>query len=424
MLNQEENMDDLFRRAVGNFPLKEEKGNWDALASALDEDKPLPPVAKKKINYKLLLLLLAFFLSGSALTYFILRPSTGTVDKTISSTPVIKPILDAPKIVPDNNAGVSTVMENNAINTTVEKSNVQQSYLQKEENFSDKNSSLIADNLMANRNQTFTNTNSNQESNQQIQSLEQKNNLPLNTSLNPFLKKDTLQNVSKENEINNVVEESHKYVINDSSLFIKNKAPKNTSFKPSFYFGLLTGIEFSQVKSQGIMGPGFHAGLIAGYQTTPSLSIESGILFTKKQYKSDGEYFKPKPGTMPENMLVKSLESQASFIEIPLNVKYQLPILKNKTFVSAGVSSFIMTNEKNDYRAVIGGQEQAVKSSYNSMKNYIGAEINLSAGFAQPLNSKLNLRIEPFVQIPIKGMGVGVMPVTSMGLHLILTHKK
>lgn len=423
MLNQEENMDDLFRRAVGNFPLKEEKGNWDALAAALDEDKPLPPVAKKKFNYKLLLLLLAFFLSGSALTYFILRPSMGAVDKTISSTPVIKPIQDTHKIVPDNNDDISTVNANNTTNTIVEKSNDQQSFLKQEENIFNKNRSLIADNKMPNSNQTFTNTNSNQESNHQIQTLEQKNNLLLNISLNPFLKKDTLQNVSKENEINNVVENVQTKEINNTKVAV-SKAPKSTSFKPSFYFGLLTGIEFSQVKSQGIMGPGFHAGLVAGYQTTPSLSIESGILFTKKQYKSDGEYFKPKPGTMPENMLVKSLESQASFIEIPLNVKYKLPILKNKTFVSAGVSSFILTNEKNNYRAVIGGQEQSVKSTYSDAKNYIGAEINLSAGFAQPLNSKLNLRIEPFVQIPIKGMGVGVMPVTSMGVHLILTHKK
>ncbi len=417
-------MDDIFRRAVGNFPLKEEKGNWDALAAALDEDKPLPHVAKKKFNYKLLLLLLAFFLSGSALTYFILRPSMGAVDKTISSTPVIKPIQDAQNIVPDNNDDISTVNANNTTNTIVEKSNDQQSFLKQEENIFNKNRSLIADNKMPNSNQTFTNTNSNQPLKQQAQLLPQENNPLTNGSWNLSLKKDTLPNVSKQNEINNMQEEAHKYVINDSSIFIKNKQTKNTSFKPSFYFGLLTGIEFSQVKSQGIMGPGFHAGLVAGYQTTPSLSIESGILFTKKQYKSDGEYFKPKPGTMPENMLVKSLESQASFIEIPLNVKYQLPILKNKTFVSAGVSSFILTNEKNNYRAVIGGQEQSVKSTYSDAKNYIGAEINLSASFAQPLNSKLNLRIEPFVQIPIKGMGVGVMPVTSMGVHLILTHKK
>ncbi|MEO7209358.1 MAG: hypothetical protein ABIY35_00315, partial [Chitinophagaceae bacterium] len=113
MLNQEENMDDLFRRAVGNFPLKEEKGNWDALAAALDEDKPLPPITKKKINYKLLLLLLAFFLSGSVLTYFILKP-TGANDKTkISSTPVIKPIQDVQNIAQDNNAATKTVNANN-----------------------------------------------------------------------------------------------------------------------------------------------------------------------------------------------------------------------------------------------------------------------------------------------------------------------
>ena len=58
------------------------------------------------------------------------------------------------------------------------------------------------------------------------------------------------------------------------------------------------------------------------------------------------------------------------------------------------------------------------------MKNYLGAEVNISAGYQHTLNAHTDIRIEPYLQIPLKGVGVGAMPVMSTGIHIILSHKK
>ncbi len=51
-------------------------------------------------------------------------------------------------------------------------------------------------------------------------------------------------------------------------------------------------------------------------------------------------------------------------------------------------------------------------------KPYLAGALNVSAGYTFRLQKKSDIRIEPYVQIPFKGTGVGSMRVMTTGIHL------
>ena len=66
MQHLDNDMDDLFQRAAENYPLKNEKGDWESIAKRIAvKDNPKEPVAtvKSKKNKKLIVLFLILFIS-------------------------------------------------------------------------------------------------------------------------------------------------------------------------------------------------------------------------------------------------------------------------------------------------------------------------------------------------------------------------
>ena len=71
MQDIEQNMDDLFRKAADNYPLKVNESHWDDIAPVLF-NKPLNPAPVKQTNWKkytgLLLLFLSLLLADGIIT--------------------------------------------------------------------------------------------------------------------------------------------------------------------------------------------------------------------------------------------------------------------------------------------------------------------------------------------------------------------
>ncbi|MGZ5283969.1 MAG: outer membrane beta-barrel protein, partial [Bacteroidia bacterium] len=141
---------------------------------------------------------------------------------------------------------------------------------------------------------------------------------------------------------------------------------------------------------------------------------------SQKKYYSDGKYFKPKAGSMPANMLIESLNSTSTIIEIPVSLKYNFSKKKNTMYSKAGVSSYILTKESNKYQAVVNGQQQEINTTYSNTHSYFASDLRISAGYQHAVGKKLNIRVEPYIQIPLKGIGVGNMPVTTTGLQFVI----
>ncbi len=209
--------------------------------------------------------------------------------------------------------------------------------------------------------------------------------------------------------------------ITEAAATHQNKKNNTLTTKPAkFYAGLIGDLNLNQVKYQGYNKLGYSAGFFMGYHFNKRLSIETGLSFSKIFYSSDGKYFDMAKarGYFPGDMTMLSVNDCSLMLQVPLKVNYTLtPNKKNKWFVSAAMSSYILTKQMDNYYMMIAGIPQYHDGVYN--KSAVNFASLASAGFGDEIkiSKKITLRIEPFLQISLKGMGIGSMPVSSAGLH-------
>ncbi len=70
---------------------------------------------------------------------------------------------------------------------------------------------------------------------------------------------------------------------------------------------------------------------------------------------------------------------------------------------------------------MLNGTEQNISSTYENKRQYFAGALNFSVGYAHKIGKIYSLRLEPYIQLPLKGTGVGAMPVMSTGLSIGLT---
>ncbi len=203
------------------------------------------------------------------------------------------------------------------------------------------------------------------------------------------------------------------------------KQKEQKSFKSKkFYAGIIAGPEVSAVKLQNFDKVGLNAGVVAGVELNKKIQVETGLLFVRKYYKSKGEYFKTNKITLPAGASIKEVSGHCDMIEIPINFNY---FLKQKTrhsiYATGGVSSFIMKKEVYSFEVNRNGYSYPRTVNYDNPGTYAFAVINLGAGYNKPMGKNGNLRIAPSIKLPLKKMGTGSLPIQSATLYLVYTHK-
>ena len=252
---------------------------------------------------------------------------------------------------------------------------------------------------------------------------DEKSTQKLNDESAENLKNDNEENIS---DIKKADDLKKSINANDTSVASKtsNKKTIKIQKKKGLYVGVITGLDFSKVESTSFDNSGFDAGLLLGFRINRALSFETGIAWNNKNYLSDGKSFNTNGvrSTMPPGMVINNLESNSSLIEIPVKAKFDF-ISKRKfdVFLAGGVSAYIMTKEKNQYNVTMNGTPEKVSGVYKKNNYGLPAVADFSLGYEYNFYKSLNIRIEPFLKVPLQGMGVGKLPVTSAGLQIGVT---
>ena len=417
----ENDMDDLFKRAAENYPLKTGEGDWQTIVGRLkpEPDKTSPIATfKKRMNKELLGLVLVF----STLT---IGQSALQLPKSGLSSPSIENIIisnDKTNIggikYSDVSISGNTLLHNKKPITA--SLNVTGNGWQKpaQQHFYP----------------TYSNNKSDIVSKQNSEPLETINDDD-HTSLllyEPVAELYYINDVALHNQVilsaknENILplNESTKKIIPVDKKISQKKDHSELSKRKAFYIGVAAGSDFSKVQSMAFNNSGFNAGLIAGIKLAGRTSFETGILWNRKNYNSAGNQFKmDKVGsTMPAGMVINSLEAKSSLIEIPFKIKYDFLNRANATwFATAGISAYIMTTETNRYHVTMNGNTEMMTGVYRNYNYGLPAVASISAGYQKNLSKFINIRIEPFLKIPLQGMGVGNLPITSAGLQVGIT---
>ena len=186
------------------------------------------------------------------------------------------------------------------------------------------------------------------------------------------------------------------------------------------YVGVVVGLDMSSVEF-GSVKTGNNKGLLVGYAFNNRWSVESGLLWNKKQFSADGSYYKA-DGYVPQaGLTILDVNSTSQLYELPLNVKYTILTGRNQLFATAGVSSYLIKRENIDLHYDWNGQQGNQYYDYSNTSKHWLSVANLSVGYTVPVGSFGSLRLEPYVKMPLKELGVCNMRVTSMGLNVGLT---
>src|SRR5579871_389875 len=202
-----------------------------------------------------------------------------------------------------------------------------------------------------------------------------------------------------------------------------NKKSKSLNINKSLQIGLTFAPDFSKVK---YVYENYHigtsVGITLGYQLMHRLSVNTGVLYSNKYYQADGDDFHPQQQPVNAALVNEHIDfvrGSVKIIEVPLNLRYDFSSDGNTTFfVNGGFSSYFLLNQNNSYycRDYVGYQRW-IKQSYDKDENYWLSMFNLSLGFETFVTNNISFQVDPYVKLPLRGIGLGNMQLSSYGIN-------
>ncbi|MES2880503.1 MAG: hypothetical protein V4676_00035, partial [Bacteroidota bacterium] len=153
-------------------------------------------------------------------------------------------------------------------------------------------------------------------------------------------------------------------------------------------------------------------------------SVETGINLNKKSYYTDGTYFSTSKLYLPPNTSIASAEGFCTMWELPIQLRYTVKKQnRHQWFAAVGTSSYFMKSEDYNLGYYYQQNNRTVihNRKYNTAYTHLFVVFNVSGGYSKSINKIGDLRVEPYLKIPLKSMGTGELYLQSAGLKFTLT---
>jgi hypothetical protein len=170
--------------------------------------------------------------------------------------------------------------------------------------------------------------------------------------------------------------------------------------------------------------PGTNLGVLVEYQFGSRWSLQSGLIYSKKHYKAAGDDYNAPEGFWYYGTVPDDTDATCDVLDIPLNLRYYFNSSRhNRFFASTGFSSYIMLTEDYYYHYEDNYDPDLVDSwgVSNENQHFFGI-YNFSLGYQKALGSQWFLEIEPFIKVPLGGVGFGEVKLWSTGSFFSLKY--
>lgn len=198
------------------------------------------------------------------------------------------------------------------------------------------------------------------------------------------------------------------------------KKPGRLPEEKGSYAGVVAGLDLSSVGMRTFK-PGNNTGVLVGYAFNSRWSVESGLVWSKKRFNSEGTNYKPDNLTTQPGLTILDVNSSNTLYELPINVKYNILPGTHKLFVTAGMSSYFLKREAYDVSYDLNGTQYSEYNTYANVSKHWLSVANLSLGYNYKLGNIGSIRLEPYLKVPLRDLGVGNMRVMSTGINVGFT---
>jgi hypothetical protein len=192
----------------------------------------------------------------------------------------------------------------------------------------------------------------------------------------------------------------------------------------------LVAPDLSSVGLKDFQRPGTNIGALLEYQFAPRWRVQTGLLRSIKVYESPAARYEWGGTTWP--VQPESVYGRCNMLDIPLNLRYDFALQarpdgrQNRWFASAGITTYVMLREDYSYKYANPDDPRINYKAREWSTNTGGygfSHLNVSAGYERAFGKRLSWQVEPFLKIPLKGVGYYKLNLISTGAFFSLRYK-
>lgn len=205
--------------------------------------------------------------------------------------------------------------------------------------------------------------------------------------------------------------------IENESLYIKRK---NTGYstRPQFAITVLAASDKNGVGSFQQTKPGNNVGVLFS-MGLKRFTISTGATYDAKQYMSNFANYHTSY-QFPTNPV--SVLADCRMFDIPLNIDYRVfNSYRNKISIGTGISSYLMLHESYQYNYAEYGTSGPTHYNVPNPDKYLFSIVNFQATYERQINSNVGITLQPYLKLPLSGVGASQVRLQSTGLALGLT---
>lgn len=389
-----DNMDELFKNAAKEYPLRTDSSDWEAVNKKLS----IKDTAEEKVQQ---ISLRKFLQLSTVLSLFMIVP--------LSISNYLMNYNGSSKY----NNRLAQVDESEPFHTIKPAA---ENHLEKFSNAIDNaRHKLPSDDNIVNTNSVtdFYSNNINETGLEDNAPIQNKIN---SLSLPPVLQKQTIATI--QNDVKQLNEKSIAQQNVQTASELNKKELKKLNAQKNIYAGFIGAGELTNVHGQAFRKPGFNGGFVLGYNLNKRVQAEVGLLASRKYYYSDGKYASPN-SLRDDGVAIGGVKIFSSMAEIPVLLRYNITNTNtSKLFISGGGVANFVHEEHYNYKYQKDGRDRKAGKVYDDSIDNLFSNIQLSAGYEHTLGNAGYMRIEPYYRLPINGTGAANFHVTSMGVNL------
>lgn len=166
--------------------------------------------------------------------------------------------------------------------------------------------------------------------------------------------------------------------------------------------------------------PGRALGALLEYRIAGGFSLATGLVANRKRYTGSGESYTPPQGYWKyytNGIVPTTIDGSCSVLEIPVFLRYTLqPHMKNRFVLTVGTSSYLMSDELYEYNFNDPNPGAHTYWSSDATSRFFFNSLNFAVGGERVVLPGLAIGLEPYVKIPLKGIGWSDIKLYSAGL--------
>jgi hypothetical protein len=204
---------------------------------------------------------------------------------------------------------------------------------------------------------------------------------------------------------------------------IEPKTRQESNFA-RFSIGAMLSPDLSSVGFFNRLTPGTNTGLQLEYRLSNRFRVGVGAIYSVKLYSATVENYTVPQGFWTYGVKPSGIDANCKILDLPVHLRFDaVQRGRYSLFLSTGLSSYIMLSEKYNYSYDSYAPYLKPSWSGRSTGEHYFSVANLSAGYERNMGRSLSLQVEPFLKLPLGGVGFGKVKLISSGVFLSVKYR-